>query len=87
MEKVIHKQRRISMDQKLKDLIAVDFSKGLARPAIRALATAFTQLDQLAGTGEAELLNLHGMGRKAMTSTGEALTERGLTFADLGKNE
>jgi hypothetical protein len=76
------------MDQKLKDAIAVDFSKGLARPAIRALAAAgYTQLDQLAGTREAELLNLHGMGHKAMTLIAEALAERGLTFADPGKNE
>ena len=44
-----------------------NFPPGLAQPALRALANAgYTQLDQLRGVSESELLKLHGLGPKAV---------------------
>lgn len=57
-----------------------DFPK-LAAPARRALASAdITQLEQLTKLTEAELLQLHGMGRNAVATLREALFVRGLSF-------
>ncbi len=56
---------------------------GLAAPAIRALEGAgYVRLEQLAKVSEAEVLQLHGMGPKAMETLRDALAERGLSFAD-----
>lgn len=53
----------------------------LAAPAQRALAGAgLTQLKQLTKLTEAELLQLHGMGKNAVATLRAALAERGLTF-------
>ena len=53
----------------------------LAAPARRALSAAdFTRLDQLAHVSEADLMQLHGMGAKAIATLREALGERGLSF-------
>ena len=61
---------------------ATDFPRGLSQPALRALAGAgYTRLEQLAAVSEAELLKLHGMGPKGTRILGEALREKGLSFA------
>ena len=47
---------------------------GLAAPARRALAAAgYTRLEQLRGASEAELMNLHGMGPRAIEQIRSAL--------------
>jgi helix-hairpin-helix protein len=57
---------------------AAPFPKGVAKPAIRALAAAgFTTLDQLANASEKQLAALHGMGPKALEILRRALEERG----------
>jgi len=57
------------------------FPKGVAKPAIRALAAAgFTSLDQLANASERQLTALHGMGPKALEILRRALAERGKSF-------
>jgi DNA repair protein RadC len=54
----------------------------LAAPAKRALAGAgYSKLEQLTKASEAELLQLHGMGPKAMKQLHEALEAKGLSFA------
>ena len=63
-----------------------DFPKGMGQPAVRALASiGVTQLAQLTNYREADLLKLHGIGRKGMRVLKEALAESGLTFADSEK--
>ncbi len=53
----------------------------LAAPARRALSAAgYTRLDQLAQVSEAELMQLHGMGAKAIAALRDALDERSLSF-------
>jgi len=60
-----------------------DFPKGVGQPAVRALASiGVTQLAQLAGVSEEELLKLHGMGPKALGALKAALAENGLSFAE-----
>lgn len=55
------------------------FPKGVPRPAIRALMSAgYTRFDQLAGASEAELLELHGVGPKAIRVVRQALLDQGL---------
>lgn len=59
---------------------ATDLPK-LAAPAQRALANAgISQLKRLAKLTEAELLQLHGMGKNAVSVLRAALAERGLAF-------
>ncbi|QOR69855.1 hypothetical protein IM660_14500 [Ruania alkalisoli] len=54
----------------------------IGKPATRALAAAgITTLDQVATRSEAELLAMHGVGPKAVRILGDALAERGLSFA------
>jgi len=51
----------------------------LAKPALRALANAgYSQLSQLSGESEAELMELHGMGPNAMAVLKQALAEKGM---------
>lgn len=62
-----------------------DLPSSLAAPARRALASAgYTSLAQLSMASASELLELHGMGPKAMGQLREALAARGLTFAGDG---
>lgn len=57
------------------------FPTGVAKPAIRALASAgYTHLDQLENASEKELIALHGMGAKALEILRAALKERDKTF-------
>lgn len=54
----------------------------LAKPAQRALAGAdILTIEQLAKWSEKDLMDLHGMGPKAMGQLREALNEKGLKFA------
>ena len=60
-----------------------DFPAGLAAPARRALAGAgYSRLEQLAKVSEAELKKLHGMGPKALGQLRQALSAKGLSFAN-----
>lgn len=53
----------------------------LAAPARRALAHAgITSLKQLSGYTEAEIANLHGIGKNALDALKKAMVEQGLTF-------
>lgn len=53
----------------------------VAAPAQRALASAgYTSLTQLTQVREADLLALHGMGKKALDQLREALAAKGLSF-------
>jgi predicted flap endonuclease-1-like 5' DNA nuclease len=55
-----------------------EFPKGVAKPAIRALASVgVVRLDQVARFTEADLLALHGMGPKAIRLIKEALRAKG----------
>jgi hypothetical protein len=59
------------------------FPKGLARPALRALAGAgYENLEQLSSATEASLLELHGLGPNALAKLRSALQEIGLSFAN-----
>lgn len=54
----------------------------LSAPARRALIGAgYTRLEQLTEVTESEVIRLHGMGANAMEVLGNALKERGLSFA------
>ena len=60
-----------------------DWPRGAGNTARRALELAgYTRLEQLHGVRAAELLNLHGVGPKALRVLGEALAARGLSFAE-----
>ncbi|MGK5556795.1 helix-hairpin-helix domain-containing protein [Actinomadura kijaniata] len=57
-----------------------DFPK-IGNPARRALAhRGYTRLEQLTALSERELLEIHGVGPKAVGILREALRERGLSF-------
>ena len=58
------------------------FPKGLAQPALRALAGAgFDHLEQLAAVPESEVRELHGIGPNALQKFRDALFTLGLSFA------
>ncbi|MGE5603078.1 MAG: DNA-binding protein [Nitrososphaerales archaeon] len=60
-----------------------DFPKGVAQPALRALASiGVTRLEDVTRFSEAELLALHGMGPKAVAAIKVALHERGKALRD-----
>jgi DNA-directed RNA polymerase alpha subunit len=55
----------------------------LAAPAMRALASAgIDKLEDVASLTETELKKLHGMGPNAIAKLKDAMSDRGLTFAD-----
>ncbi len=57
-----------------------DFPK-IGAPALRALHnTGYTRLEQLTKVSEAEFLELHGMGPKAIRILKKALQTNGLAF-------
>lgn len=59
-----------------------DLPDGLGKPARRALhAAGITQLAQLTAWTEAEVLQLHGMGPKAVERLRAALAAGGMAFA------
>ncbi|WP_066306777.1 DNA-binding protein [Bacillus sp. FJAT-29814] len=54
----------------------------LSKPAKRALQGAgYVRLEQLTKVREAEIMQLHGMGPKALELLKKSLAEKGLTFA------
>jgi hypothetical protein len=56
---------------------------GIGQPARRALiAEGYTNLEQLTQVTAAEFGRLHGVGPKAVRLMHEALSERGLSFAN-----
>jgi predicted flap endonuclease-1-like 5' DNA nuclease len=58
------------------------FPKGVAKPALRALASiGVTRLDQITRFTESELLALHGMGPKAIRIIKAALLAKGKSLA------
>jgi hypothetical protein len=64
--------------------LASDLPLKLGKPAQRALAAAgYVRLEQLTKVSEAQLLQLHGMGPKALAQLRDALTKQGLAFADV----
>ncbi|MFD6208933.1 DNA-binding protein [Peribacillus sp. NPDC060253] len=63
--------------------IESDLPTELAKPARRALVgEGYVHLDQFTQLSEAEILQLHGMGPKAMEQLRRALAAKGLTFGD-----
>lgn len=53
----------------------------IGAPATRALASVgITRLDELAGRSETELLDLHGVGPRALRILREALAAHGLSM-------
>jgi hypothetical protein len=59
-----------------------DLPTGLSKPAIRALTGAgYLRLEQFTKLSEAEVLQLHGMGPKAMEFIRDALIATGLSFS------
>lgn len=59
-----------------------DLPQSIGAPARRALTAAgYTQLAQLTTVSEAELLQLHGVGPKAIRLLREALAAQSLAFA------
>jgi hypothetical protein len=55
------------------------FPREIGAPAIRAfIAAGFTSIEQLSGVSERELLELHGVGAKAIRIVKATLTERAL---------
>jgi len=75
------------MPPKKKPELQHDFPPGVARPAVRALASiGVTKVDQLPNVTESELADLHGMGPKALTALRTALASRGKTFRESAKH-
>ena len=59
-----------------------DFPAGLSQPALRAFAAAgYTRLDQFTTITEADLLQWHGVGPKAIRLLRSALQVQGKSFA------
>lgn len=60
-----------------------EFPSGIGKVAHRSLAQhGYTRYDQLTGVSSAELLEIHGVGPKAIGILEEGLSARGLAFAD-----
>jgi DNA-directed RNA polymerase alpha subunit len=65
------------------DGTASDLPDDLAAPARRALSQAgYTRLEQLTTVTEKDLLDLHGMGTKAIDRLREALAATGRSFKE-----
>ena len=65
------------------DAAASDLPTGLAKPAQRALAAAgYVRLEEFTTLNEADVLQLHGMGPKALDLIRRALAARGQSFAN-----
>lgn len=65
-----------------------DFPPGIGRPARQALNEAgYYRLEQLTEISEGDLKKLHGMGPKAIGVLRDALSTRGLSFAEVTKEK
>ncbi len=70
------------MPNKTKDQGESAFPKGIAKPALRALASVgVSNLDEVTRFTESQLLALHGMGPKAMGIINEALRAQSKSLA------
>jgi hypothetical protein len=73
----------ITMKAEQPDQQESDFPAKLSMPARRALLGAgYTRLEQLAGTTEGKLKQLHGMGPRGVDQLRNELALRGLRFAE-----
>jgi hypothetical protein len=60
-------------------LLENPYPPGMGQPAIRALVAAgYDRVEQLAGASERALLQLHGVGPKAIRIITQALDDRGV---------
>ena len=67
---------------------STDLPPGLSQPALRAFTAAgYTRLEDFARVSEKELLELHGVGPKAIRILRPALAERGLAFAPASRSK
>lgn len=66
----------------MKDIPSGDLPVKLSKPAVRALhgAGCYT-LQQVSRMSEAEVMQLHGIGKNAILQLRDALREKGLSFA------
>lgn len=70
------------MPGKIKNSSESTFPTGVAKPALRALASAgISRLDQVTRLTESQLQALHGMGPKAIEAIKAALREQGKSLA------
>ena len=70
------------MPAKTKPQPETPFPKGVSKPAQRALASiGVTHLEQITRFTEAELMELHGMGPKAMGIIKDTLRAQGKSLA------
>jgi DNA-directed RNA polymerase alpha subunit len=82
------KMKGISVKMNRHDQQESDLPAELASPARRALVGAgYVRLEQFTRLSEADVLQLHGMGPKAMDQIRRALAARGLSFADSKKSQ
>lgn len=76
------------MKMKQSDHHESDLPTELAQPARRALAGAgYWRLDQLTEVSETEIMQLHGIGPKALDQLRRALSANGLSFAHEKRKE
>jgi predicted flap endonuclease-1-like 5' DNA nuclease len=69
-----------------KNQIASELTPRIGRVATRALAAhGFTRYDQLTAVMPKHLLDIHGVGPKAIRILEEELTARGLAFEGTGR--
>ncbi|BCJ67610.1 hypothetical protein [Polymorphospora rubra] len=60
-----------------------EFPRSIGKVATRELAAnGYTRFAQLTTTTPADLLKIHGVGKKSISILREELAERGLSFAD-----
>lgn len=65
------------------DAAGYNLPSDLSQPAVRALTGAgFYRLEQLNGVSEADILKLHGVGKKAIASLQRALEAEGFAFGN-----
>jgi predicted flap endonuclease-1-like 5' DNA nuclease len=70
------------MSSRTKEQTEPAFPKGIAKPALRALAAVgVSRLDQVTRFTESQLLALHGMGPKAIGIIKDALSTQGKSLA------
>ncbi|MED4402551.1 DNA-binding protein [Metabacillus fastidiosus] len=75
----MHEKGEINMERKMES----DLPEKLVKPALRALTGAgYIRLDQFTELTESDVLQLHGMGPKALDQIRQALSARGLSFAE-----
>ncbi len=74
-------QKRIAATE-LTAGMAQEFPRGVAQPALRALASAgYRRLEDLVGVSERDLAQLHGIGPKALQAIREALQQKWKSLA------